>query len=146
MQGIVPPTDLFIHLPGQPFCGDGVPGPQTQRVQLKLIWPQTCSIRLCFLSGSMTSSASQMLKCTLVITFSPCHLHRSSPHTISVAKYGHITTLFLLNSSSNFLPALFNHLLGGLSIQMGLSGILPLCIYLSGKQVSYGVSFLFLVI
>lgn len=62
MQGIVPPTDLLIHLPGQPFCGDTVPGPQTQRVQLKLIWPQTCSVRLCFLAGSMTSSASQMLK------------------------------------------------------------------------------------
>lgn len=80
-----------------------LPGPQTQRVQLKLIWPQTCSSRLCFLSGFMTSSASQMLKCSLVINFS-LHLHRSSPHTIPIAKQDCIMFLFLFNSSSNFLP------------------------------------------
>lgn len=136
MQGIVPPTDLFIHLPGQPFCGDGVPGPQTQHVQLILIWPQTCSISLCFLSGSMTSSASQMLKCTLVFTFSPHHLHCSSPHIVSVAKYGHITPLFLLNSSSNFLPAL-----GELSMQTGLAGVFHCAFICLENGLAMGLAF-----
>lgn len=39
VQGIMPPTDLLFHLPGQPFHRDRLPGTKLSRSKTKLIWP-----------------------------------------------------------------------------------------------------------
>lgn len=120
VQGIVPPTDLLFHLPGQPFHRDRLPGLQAQRVQNethlapKPVPPPAFLISVNDITILLNVQAPSFRILLAFFSHFPYTAHQSQ-----IRSYFLFISFSAFNSSSNFLSGLFDYPLNDLPIVNG---------------------------
>lgn len=135
VQGIVPPTDLLFHLPGQPFHRDKIARTQAQQVQNKThLAPKPVPPPVFLISVNDITLLPNVQAPTfgIILAFSPHCSHIA--HPLSDMIIFPIHPFFPFNFSSNFLSDLLNYPLHDLD--MDNSPFLPPTIYLLSRSTS----------